>query len=94
MQKTFDYYHSTNSRLHVKLNHEDNYTRYLKRIERIVDKKPRPDFTTSQYMTFLNKCHQRSNNHRSQEHLSQINGENQILLDKIISTRTRRIERS
>jgi hypothetical protein len=89
MPKTFDYYRSTNGRLHATLDQEDNYGRYLKRIEMIVNKKPNPDFSTSQYMTFLNKCRLTSKNHRSQEKLSQINTENQILLDKIICTKKR-----
>jgi len=32
MKKTFDYYRSTNGRLHAALDNEDHYTRYLKRI--------------------------------------------------------------
>ena len=32
MQKTFDYYRSTNTRSYANLDHEDDYTRYLKRI--------------------------------------------------------------
>jgi hypothetical protein len=89
MQKTFDYYRATNSRLHAALDHEDNYKRYLKRIEHIVDKKPRPDLSSSYYMGFLNRIHVRSNNHRSQEQLLRINSHNQILLDKIISAKKR-----
>jgi hypothetical protein len=43
-------------------------------------------------MSFLNKCHLRSNSHRSQEQLTQISSENQILLDKIIGAKKRKIE--
>lgn len=93
MAKTFDYYRSTNARLHATLDQEDNYSRYLKRIETIVSRKPRPDLSSSQYMSFLNKCHQRSNSHRSQEQLTQITSENQILLDKIIGAKKRKIEK-
>lgn len=93
MPKTFDYYRSTNSRLHAALDQEDNYSRYIKRIETIVSRKPRLDLSSSQYMSFLNKCHQRSNSHRSQEHLTQINSENQILLDKIIGAKKRKVEK-
>ncbi len=32
MQKTFDFYRSTNSRLAASLDQEDQYERYLKRI--------------------------------------------------------------
>jgi hypothetical protein len=73
MKKTFDYYRSTNNRLHAALDNEDHYSRYLKRIENIVNKKPRLDLSTSHYMGFLNRCHVRSNNHRSAENLHQIN---------------------
>lgn len=66
MPKTFDYYRSTNSRLHAALDQEDTYDRYLKRIEVIVSRKPKIDLSASHYMSFLNKCHQRSNSHRSQ----------------------------
>jgi len=38
-------------------------------------------------MTFLNQCHQRSNHHRSQEHLTQISTHNQLLLDKIVKAK-------
>ncbi len=47
MPKTFDYYRSTNSRLHATLDQEDSYSRYLKRIETIVSRKPRPDVSSS-----------------------------------------------
>ena len=56
MQKTFDYYRSTNGRLAASLDQEDNYEKYLKRVEDIVKKKPQIDFSTTQYMSFLNKC--------------------------------------
>ncbi len=56
MQKTFDYYRSTNGRLAASLDQEDNYEKYLKRVENIVSKKPQIDFSTTQYMNFLNKC--------------------------------------
>ena len=56
MQKTFDYYRSTNGRLAASLDQEDNYEKYLKRVENIVSKKPQIDFSTTQYMSFLNKC--------------------------------------
>lgn len=93
MSKTFDYYRSTNCRLHASLDQEDNYQRYLKRIERIVAKKPKVDLSTSHYMSFANKCHERSNSHRSQQHLSAINSENQILLDKIINAKKRKLDK-
>ena len=66
MPKTFDYYRSTNHRLHAYLDKEDHYESYLKRIENIVNKKPKVDLSSSFYMGFLNKCHVRSNNHKSQ----------------------------
>jgi len=55
MSKNFDFYRSTNSRLHAALDQEDSYTRYLKRIEYIVDRKPRVDQSSSYYMGFLNR---------------------------------------
>ena len=66
MQKTFDFYRSTNHRSYANLDHEDDYTRYLKRIEQIVSKKPQLDLSNTRYMNFLNKCHAKSNNHKSQ----------------------------
>ena len=80
MRKTFDYYRSTNTRLHEALDKEDNYERYLKRIEVIVNKKPRIDLSSSFYMGFLNQCHQKSKSHQSHEHITQLASENQILL--------------
>ena len=56
MRKTFDYYRSTNNRFAATLDQEDNYGKYLKRIEDIVSKKPQPDISMTQYMGFLNKC--------------------------------------
>jgi hypothetical protein len=44
-------------------------------------------------MTFLNRCHERSNNHRSQEQLTQISSENQILLDKIIKAKRKNVQK-
>ena len=92
MQKTFDYYRSLNNRSYANLDHEDDYSRYLNRIENIVSKKPKVDLTNTRYMNFLNKCHTRSNNHRSQENLIQVNSENQILLDKIINAKKRKTD--
>jgi hypothetical protein len=92
MQKTFDYYRSTNARLAATLDQEDRYGRYLKRVESIVDKRPKVDHSVSQYMGFLNKCHEVSRNHRSQQYLSQLNTDNQILLGKIVNTRNRKTE--
>lgn len=89
MQKTFDFYRSTNTRLAATLDQEDRYGRYLKRVEDIVDKKPKIDHSASQYMGFLNKCHEVSRNHRSQQYLAQLNINNQILLSKIVSTKNR-----
>ena len=73
MQKTFDYYRSTNPRSYANLDHEDDYSRYLKRIDSIVNKKPQLDMSNTRYMNFLNKWHVRSNNHKSQENLTQVN---------------------
>jgi hypothetical protein len=80
MRKTFYYYRSTNSRLAATLDQEDNYEKYLRRVEEIVNKKPQLDLSTSQYMDFLNKCREVSRNHRSQEYLTRINTDNEILL--------------
>jgi hypothetical protein len=66
MQKTFDFYRSTNSRLADSLDQEDQYERYLKRIEMIVGKKPQLDLSNSHYMSFLNRCKEVARNHRSQ----------------------------
>lgn len=93
MQKTFDYYRSTNGRLAASMDQEDNYEKYLRRIEDIVSKKPQPDFSTSQYMGFLNKCKEISRNHKSQEYLTQISTDNQILLEKIVNAKKRRADK-
>jgi hypothetical protein len=45
-------------------------------------------------MGFLNKCHQISRNHQSQEYLSQLSSNNQVLLDKIVNAKKRRPEKS
>ena len=45
-------------------------------------------------MTFLNRCHERSNNHRSQECLTQISSENQILLDKIVKAKRKNTQKA
>jgi hypothetical protein len=92
MQKTFDYYRSTNGRLAATLDQEDRYGRYLKRMESIVDKKPQLDHSVSQYMGFRNKCREVSHNHHSQEYLAKLNSDNQILLGKIVCTKNRRTE--
>ena len=94
MHKTFDYYRSTNPRLAASLDQEDDYERYVKRIEGIVSKKPRPDISMTQYMGFLNKCKEISKNHKSHQYLSQLSNDNQILLEKIINAKKRRPEKS
>jgi hypothetical protein len=93
MQKTFDFYRSTNGRLAATLDQEDSYGRYLKRVESILDRKPQVDRSPSQYMGFLNKCREVSRNHRSQEYLAQLNADNQILLGRIVETKNRQAER-
>lgn len=90
MQKTFDFYRSTNSRLAASLDQEDQYERYLKRIETIVGKKPQLDLSNSHYMSFLGRCKEAARNHRSQEALQQVSSENQILLEKIVNAKKRR----
>lgn len=90
MEKTFDYYRSTNGRLHAVLDQEDHYARYLRRIERIVDKKPLLDRSPSLHMGFRNKCREISRVHQSNEKVTGINQENQLLLDKIIHVKNRK----
>ena len=58
MQKTFDYYRSTNHRLAASNDQENLYQRYLQRLESIVTKKPSPDLSNKTHMTSLNKFHQ------------------------------------
>jgi hypothetical protein len=41
-------------------------------------------------MGFLNKCKEVSRSHKSQEYLTQINTDNQILLEKIVNAKKRR----
>lgn len=90
MSRTFDFYRSTNSRLHVALDQEDNYERYLRRIEKIVDKKPSQDMSSSFYMGFLNKIKQVSRSHHSSEKSMSITSENQHLLNKILDVKNRK----
>lgn len=54
-KSTFDTYKSTNDRLHNKLAQADEYEKFLKRIESIVDRKRKVDRSSDFYMTFLNK---------------------------------------
>lgn len=93
MSRTFDYYRSTNSRLAAILDQEDNYGKYVKRVDSIVNKKPHIDMSTSQYMRFMNKVRDTARRHHSQEKLNQMNSENQILLDKIINARRKKEEK-
>ena len=41
-------------------------------------------------MGFLNKCREVSRNYKSQEYLSQISNDNQILLEKIVNAKKKR----
>ena len=63
--RTFDSYRSTNPRLHNRINQEDQYKGYLKRIDKIVDKKPLQDTSSRFYMTFLHKTKYNSGMHNS-----------------------------
>jgi hypothetical protein len=64
---TFDTYKSTNDRLHNKLAQTDEYEKFLKRIESIVDRKKKIDRSPEFYMTFLNKSREKSNKQKSLE---------------------------
>lgn len=65
MQKTFDYYRSTNHRLAASTDQENLYQRYLQRLETIVAKKPSLNLSSKTHMTSLNKFHQLARQHRS-----------------------------
>ena len=87
MQRTFDYYGSTNHRLAASTEQDHLYQRYLQRVESIVTKKPHPNLSSSFRMTSLNKFHEVSRKHRSHVRLSTISTDNQILLNKIESVK-------
>ena len=59
-----------------------------------MNKKPQIDFTTTQYMNFLNKCREVSRNYKSQEYLTQLSNDNQILLEKIVNAKKKRHEKT
>lgn len=70
--RTFDFYRSTSPRLATNIDKEDDYARYLKRIEQIVNKKPNIDFSVTKHMKFLNKIKEASRNHQSVEYLGKL----------------------
>lgn len=65
MNKTFDFYRSINPRFASNIDKEDDYAKYLKRIEGIVNKKPSLDYSITKHMRFLSKIKETSRNHQS-----------------------------
>lgn len=88
---SFECLRSINNQLHNKLSQENEYESYLKRIDRIVDRKPFRDSSPEFYMNFLNRCKQVSKNHKDSEQVVKIVHENKLLLSKIIEARDKKM---
>ena len=89
---SFECLRSVNNQLHNKLSQEVEYTRYLKRIDNIVDRPVVKDTSPDFYMTFLHKCKNVAKDHHTAEESSKIVLENKHLLNKILKNRTRKFE--
>jgi hypothetical protein len=79
-----------NHQLHNKISQEEEYECYLKRVRKIVGKKPRFDDSPQIYMTNLHRWKDSSSEYRKGRVLNKQKIENQALLSKIAQRKERK----
>lgn len=89
---SFECLRSINNQLHNKLSQENQYQSYLKRIDKIVERKPFRDTSPEFYMNFLHKCKIVSKQHKDSQEVIKVSYENKNLLNKIMQARDKKMQ--